>query len=547
MTDYLFERKTIRVVAMGAGFSGLNLAYGLQTEHKTTMDNPEGWIDFQIYEKNDGVGGTWLENTYPGVSCDLAAHAYVFDFELNPDWSHFYVEGKEILEYIRRTTRKYNLDKFVSFKSKVVDSTWDDHQGVWKLKIEKAGVVIEDYAHVFINGSGILNKWKWPDVPGLFDFKGTLLHSARWNHSVDFRNKNVLLIGNGSSAIQILPRIQMQAAKVYNLIRSPTWVVPFSSLEFTRGHNGNFKYSEKELEEFRNDPKLVADLRRAILDDFDDVTYCMIKKGPGVARIREDVLQIMAKRLNNDEKLLAQLVPRFDPGCRRPTPGIGYIEALQAPNVEVLISTIDKFTPSGVVLKLKSGEEVELDNIDIVICATGFDVSFNPFWPVKGENGISLKDQWSKITEVYLSIAAANMPNYFVFNGPNSPVGHGSVLAGTTAMTRYIYLWLDKISRERIKCVFPKQHVVRDLNNYYQEILKDSVWAEECSSWFKPEPTSKIIPALYPATMAHFWELLSSLRPEDFEIEYDDPKSRFMFFGSGRTKTEASRKNIYTE
>ncbi|KAJ4152243.1 hypothetical protein NW754_004038 [Fusarium falciforme] len=221
------------------------------------------FIDLAIYEKNTDVGGTWLENRYPGVACDVPAHIYTFSFEPNPDWSSFYASGPEIWNYIKRTTEKYNLDERVQFKSRVISSIWDDIAGKWKLKIEHNGHVIEDEADVLINGSGILDKWCWPDINGLDSFQGKKMHSAAWDTSLDWTDKRVAIIGNGSSAIQILPQMQPYAARIVNYIRTPTWISSNYLAEMTP-EGRNFQYTDDQKREFRENPEKLFELRRLI-------------------------------------------------------------------------------------------------------------------------------------------------------------------------------------------------------------------------------------------------------------------------------------------
>jgi len=253
-----YKPRRIRIVCVGAGYSGLMIAY--EVKYNKAL---EGFIDLAIYDKNEDVGGTWLENRYPGVACDVPAHVYTFPFEPNPDWSTFYASGSEIWSYIKRTSDKYGLAERIQLQSKVVQATWDEPSSKWRLKIRQDGEEKEDECDILINGTGFLNNWNWPDIEGLHDFKGELVHTANWNPSIDLAGKKVAVIGNGSSAVQVLPQLQKTAAQLTNYIRTPTWIFPNYAAELTK--NGtNFAFTEEEKKEFRDNPASFFKFRREI-------------------------------------------------------------------------------------------------------------------------------------------------------------------------------------------------------------------------------------------------------------------------------------------
>lgn len=547
--DVLFARKKLRVVCVGAGMSGLYMAHKLQVENRATTDYDNGWVDFQIYEKNPSVGGTWFENTYPGVACDVPAHVYVFSFESNPEWSQYFAGGGEIQKYVEKVTKKYDLDRHVQLSSKVIESTWDDEKSQWRLKIEQANpddgskTIINDTCDVLLNGSGILNKWKWPDIKGLHDFSGDLLHSAKWDHSVDLEGKKILLIGNGSSAIQILPEIQSKAEKVFNVIRNPTWIQPRSGIDL---RDENRSYNKQDIENYKNHPEELEKFQKMVLDDFDHFTYCMLKMGPGQRDIQDEYTQVMKDRLHNNPELIQKFIPSYETGCRRLTPGFGYLEALQKPNVEPMFTSIKEVNSQGVVVYDKNTKEERQLDVDVIIAATGFDVSFAPYWPIYGKNGTDLEKQWKDIPKAYLSVSVPNIPNYFIFNGPNFPASHGTIPLALAAETDYFYQWIDKISKEHIRQIEPKPEIVEQTWKFYQYRLKQSVFNADCTAWYKQtKEEGGNITAMYPGTMKHFEKLLEYIRPEDYNISYDHPDHIFYFFGSGRTAEEVSKPNLY--
>ncbi|KAH7490392.1 hypothetical protein FOMA001_g2358 [Fusarium oxysporum f. sp. matthiolae] len=240
-----FQPRKLKVVCIGAGFAGLMLSY----QHKHGDAPLENFMDLKIYGKNDDIGGTWLVNTYPGVACDVPAHIYTFPFEPNPSWSQFYASGPEIWTYIKKTSDKYKLHEPIILNSEVISSGWDDDTGKWRLEIQQAHSrdIVQEEADVVINATGFLSKWNWPTIVGLDKFKGKLVHTAAWDTSLDWSGKRVAIIGNGSSAVQVLPQMQPTAARVVNYARSPLWISGAFASEFTP-EGKNFTYTDEEIQ-----------------------------------------------------------------------------------------------------------------------------------------------------------------------------------------------------------------------------------------------------------------------------------------------------------
>ncbi|KAL6407714.1 uncharacterized protein AUP68_08736 [Ilyonectria robusta] len=527
----LFTEKKLRVVCVGAGFAGLMVAY--KWKHQFQMDS---FIDLAIYEKNADVGGTWLENQYPGVACDVPAHIYTFSFEPNPDWSSFYASGPEIWQYIKRTTKKYNLDERVHLNSKVLSTIWDDTKGKWIIQVESNGGIKHDEADILINGAGILNKWQWPDIKGLHSFRGNLLHSASWDTTTDWIGKRVAVIGNGSSAIQMVPKMQPDAAKIVNYVRSATWISANYAAEFTP-EGKNFQYTEDQKRNFRENPKELWKMRKDIEHGFNQFFYALLNDSPQQEAVQKAFTSNMEERLNYDPKLCASLIPSWKVGCRRLSPGEGYLEALQEPNASVEFGNIEQITEKGI----QVGGSVE--EFDIIVCATGFDVSFSPFWELQGKDGVRLADQWRETPEAYFGICAPNIPNYFIFNGPNCPVGHGSLLAVMEWTAEWVLKWCRKIATEDIKSVMVDSQATDDYNVYSQEFLKTTVWSSGCRSWYKNGKTNGKVTAMYAGSILHYKEMLESFRTEDFSFEYKGP-NRFRFMGNGLTNRETRGENL---
>ncbi|KAL5050819.1 hypothetical protein BDW71DRAFT_203538 [Aspergillus fruticulosus] len=515
--------RKLRVVCIGAGYAGLMLAYKWKNEPGLS-----DIIDLTIYEKNAGCRGHLAGEPVP-------AHIYTFSFEPNPDWSSFYATGKEIWEYIKRTTVKYNLDEQVKFNTTVASTIWDDAKGKWNIKVEKNnGTIQEDEADILVNGSGILNKWRWPEINGIQSFQGKLVHSAAWDETLDWTNKRVAIIGNGSSAIQILPQMQRTASKLVTYIRSATWIAANFAAEFTPGGK-NFRYTEEQKRKFRENPAELFRLRKTVEHGFNKQFLTFLRDSADQEAAYKGFKETMQKRLKNNPSLCEKLIPSWQVGCRRITPGDGYLEALQEPNVSVEFNPILEITETGI----RTSNSTE--EFDIIVCATGFDTTFSPSWKLAGKNGIRLADQWQDRPEAYFGICAANMPNYFIFNGPNCPVGHGSLLAAMETTADWVLRWCRKIAKEDIKSITVRSDAVSDYNAYTQEFhQKKTVWAGGCRSWYKSRGREDgSVTAMYAGSVLHYKEILQDLRPEDFQIEYRGP-NRFRFMGNGLTTREVT-------
>ncbi|KAH7141875.1 cyclohexanone monooxygenase [Dactylonectria macrodidyma] len=523
--------RRIRVVMVGAGASGLNLARHMDLH----MEN----FDLTIYEKNADVGGTWFENRYPGCACDIPSHNYQFTWEPNPEWSHYYSTWDEILEYFRGIAHKYELYKRIKLSHKLESAKWDEKAGVWNVECVNVatGEKVRDWGHILINGTGILNNWKWPDIAGLHSFKGDLFHSAMWDENHDVSGKTVAVVGTGSSGIQVVAAIQPTVKSLVTFIRSPTWI----TAGFAQSHAGpsgaNFAFTKEQKAEFREHPEIYRKYRKEIEGELNARFRFVIADSAEQKEAREYSMNEMRTKLN-DDKILDYLMPKdFAVGCRRPTPGNGYLEALTKDNVKVITNGIDEIVPNGV--KLKNGEIVKLDTL---ICATGFDLSFCPRFRLIGRNEEAIDEKWKDMPEAYLSVAVPGFPNYFMFLGPNAPVGHGSVLPIIEHSTKYIINMMKKIQSQNIKAVSPSAGAVADFNAHITEFMKRTAWATPCRSWFKKGTVDGPIVALHPGSRIHWFHMMQHVRYEDWEFEYFS-QNRFQYLGNGFSTKEGPDKD----
>ncbi|EXJ68959.1 uncharacterized protein A1O5_07891 [Cladophialophora psammophila CBS 110553] len=529
-----FTPRQLRVITVGAGFSGLMMAHKFQ--HR--FPEMDEMIDHTIFEKRSEVGGTWLVNTYPGVQCDVPSHIYAFPFDPNPEWSRFYSSGAEIQEYIVKTTKKWNLDRDIQLNSTVKKAVWEEARGQWCLTVEHGGKSRHEWADVLISGQGVLDTYQWPTIPGIEKFKGRRVHSADWDHSYDYSHKRIAVIGNGSSGVQIVPQMaKLPGTTVTNFCRGPSWIyyrVPPSQHLGKSGKTGNNPpYSEEEKRAFRENPEKMRNHRRDMIGRTNKAFRMFIKDSAMNKEAMELARAQMSERLGHDPRLCEMLIPKWSLGCRRITPGEGYLESFTLPNCDITQSPIVLITENAV-----HTADGKVHEVDVLVCATGFDVSFRPSYPTIGRDGVDLREKWADTPESYFSIAVASMPNYFTVLGPNAVAGHGSLLEAMNWNGDYFVRWLRKMAEEDIKSFVPKSAVVEQLNVYSDEIHKSLVWTAPCKSWYKRNQVNGRVTALFAGSGMLYKRLVGGeLRTEDFEIEYRST-NMFRFLGNGFTAFE---------
>ncbi|KIW90655.1 uncharacterized protein Z519_08438 [Cladophialophora bantiana CBS 173.52] len=536
--EYAYKKRKLRVATIGAGFSGLIFAHKIQHE----LPELQEFIDHVIFEANDDVGGTWKVNTYPGVQCDVPAHIYAFPFDPNPDWSKFYADGPEILEYVRRVVNKWNLRRDIQFNTRVIALNWLEDEGKWKIRVRKNdGEERDELADVLVSAQGFLSQWKWPDIPGLHTFKGHKVHSAGWDHSYDYTHKKIGVIGNGSSAIQILPQMaKLPGTQVVSFQRGATWIT--QSLGEALGEVGstfNPRYTKSDKRRFRNPEKHKA--YRKMLQHGMNKGFRLFRKGSVQnSKSTEVTVERMRAALNNNPELCDKLIPNWTLGCRRLTPGEGYLESFLLPTVSLEKSPIARITETGI--ETESGAQYDLD---VIVCATGFDVSHIPHYPVTGRNGMTLAEKWKDEPESYLSVACPDFPNYFIFTGPNATVGHGTLITSMTWTAEYIIKWLHKIAGEDIKSAAPRQEATDEFVTYGDEIHNTLTWTGACKSWYKKHRVDGRVTATWPGSALLYREvILREIRGEDWDIRYNSPNRWRGLLGNGftRLETEAEEK-----
>ncbi|KAF7557760.1 hypothetical protein G7Z17_g496 [Cylindrodendrum hubeiense] len=537
--------RKIRIIIIGAGASGLNVVRTLRNE----LTNYE----YVVYEKNPKVGGTWYENRYPGCKCDIPSHNYQFSWKPNHEWSSFFSSAEEIEAYLCRLCEDENMQDHLKTEHEVVGAHWNETSGRWNVTIKDlgTGLMFEDHCDFLLDAGGILKRplkshWKWPEIPGLRDFSGSLIHSANWAEEFNWTGKRVAVIGNGSSGVQIVPAIQKGAKQLVHFIREPTWIVPPRIQTLSMSKAGDIleeiefdeeeRFTSAQVERFKTDPKLYRTFVKAIEEQVNSNFFIVLKDSDGHKTATEAVTQYMRAALGYDETLIKALIPSFPLSCRRLTPGIGYLESLSQSNVRVVADSIAHITSSGLVTK--SGEIIE---VDAIICATGFDVSFCPRFPIIGRSG-NLQDIWTKaLPRSYMSCAVPSLPNYFMFLGPNAPIGHGSVFTIAELLAKYIVNIIRKCQTECIKAIVPSQAAVDELYEHTQAFMPRTAWAGSCTSWFKNGRETGPVTALHPGSRIHFFHMLERFRGEDWEYVHYTRHNRFSYLGNGLSTKELDK------
>ena len=444
-----------KVAILGAGFAGLCMGLKLQAK---------GEASFVILEKAGRVGGTWRENIYPGSGCDIPSHLYSYSFEPNPDWPEIFSAQPDILGYIEDVVEKHQLSRHLRFNSEVTSAAWDDGEALWRIGLADGSSVT---AETFVTAWGQLNRPKVPPIAGREDFAGVAFHSAEWDASADLTGKRVAVIGNGASAVQFVPEVAKVAGQLTLFQRSPNWIVP----------RMNRPYTAEEKARFRAEPGVMAKVRG---DIFEMAEARLEAKRAGTLPVEEVPIPLAHLHAQvADTDLRAKLTPDYEIGCKRVLISNDFYPALTRPNVELVTEAIERMTPRGVVDA--TGREHE---VDVVIYATGFETrSFVGDTGITGVGGLRLSDVWIDGPEAYLGLSVTGFPNLFMLYGPNTNLGHNSIIFMIEAQADYVLQALDAIGEAGPLSV--RQEVSDAYNADLQKALAVTPWAGTCTSWYK--------------------------------------------------------------
>jgi cation diffusion facilitator CzcD-associated flavoprotein CzcO len=447
-----------RVAILGAGFGGICMAIQLKKA---------GFHDFTLYEKAGAIGGTWRDNTYPGAACDVRSHLYSFSFELNPDWSRSYASQPEILHYLEHCVDKYGLRPHLRFHTELESARFDASRGVWRLRA-RGGQEME--ADIVVSAVGQLNRPHTPSLPGLESFSGTRFHSARWNHAHDLSGERVAVIGNGASAIQFVPEIAPRVGKLLVFQRSPTWLISKKDRAMTK--------LEKGL--FRRFPRLAALHRKSIHWEL-EARFFAFRQDSFLSKLFEQVARWHLRRQVSNPELRKALTPGFPIGCKRVLLSDDYYPALQRENVELVTHGIERIEGNRIVTR-----EGRTHEVDTLIFATGFEAtSFLAPIRFEGLGGRTLHEEWKDGAEAYLGLAVPGFPNFYMLYGPNTNLGHNSIISMIECQTRYIVQCLEAMRERELLWLDVKPEAMRAFNTELRHTLSETVWAANCGSWYK--------------------------------------------------------------
>ncbi|KIW12289.1 hypothetical protein PV08_09566 [Exophiala spinifera] len=533
----LDDSPTPRVSVIGAGLSGINAAILLPVKVPG--------IDLTIFEKNADVGGTWLENTYPGVRCDIPANVYQSTYTPNRKWSQEYAEGEEIREYWQATARKYNVYKYLKLRHKVHQAEWDSTDSQWKLLVEdlESGTTREERFDFLIAAIGIFNAWKLPDYPGRDEYEGHIRHTSNWDSTLDASGKTIAVIGNGASGIQVLPQLQKVARRIDHYARNPTWVLGSFGIE--ERSNDPVYFTEEQLKSFEDDATYYK-FRTELESGFYRSFFRVFGNTNAHQKAKKDITERMAKLLESRPELLKKVTPDFPPFCRRPTPGPGYLEALTQDNVEYISTPIQRFTKTGIV----TTDGVSRD-VDAIICATGANTDFAPAFPIIA-NGIDLNKAWKpsgsyKSPSSYFGLAAPYFPNLFFTLGPNSFGLSGTLNHSVETAVTYIAKVLRKMTSQGIKTIVPSKAATDDFMEYVDSFFATTVLSENCKSWYIGGIPGQRIHGPWPGSSHHVTQVRLDPRWEDYEYTYKSrQRNRYAYFGGGFTKNDLDKESDMT-
>ena len=482
--------QSVRIAILGAGMSGICMGIQLRKQ---------GIDDFVILEKAETVGGTWRENTYPGVACDVPSHVYSFSFELNPNWSHSYSSGREIWDYCERCVDKYDLRSKIRFRCKVTNVSFDGDR--WHVETEDGRHIT---ANVVVSGLGGLHLPNRADIDSIETFAGARFHTAQWDHSQNLTGKRVAIIGTGASAAQVLPEIAKDAADVTVFQRSAAWVFPRLAHDIPE--------SRRAL--FARMPWLMRLYRWALWLMMDVTGVLSLRRNSWFSgRLKQvglDHLQTSVK----DPDLRARLTPDYEPGCKRRCISDDYLSTFNRDNVHLVNERITNIEPGGI--RDATGA---LHTVDVIIEATGFrPFDITDYVDISGRDGRRLRDVWSNHVESFRTIMVPGFPNFFMLLGPNSATGHTSALIMIESQAKYVMRALDFMQRHELAYIDPDPDVVSRYNDRLQKDMRKMVFSGGCNAWYTDSSDRNF--TLWPYSALRFIGEQWNLKRDEFRVKH---------------------------
>ena len=478
----------LRVVVVGAGFSGLSVASRLREC---------GEEDFVVLERGEGVGGAWRDNTYPGVACDVPSHLYSLSFAPNPEWDRAFSPGGQIKGYLESVVRDRGLEPWISLREELLDAAWDNAAKAWRITTSERRL----NADVLVSCAGPLTEPVFPDVPGLNRFRGKTFHTSRWDNEHVLDGERVAVVGTGASAVQVVPQIQPRVGRLVVFQRTPGWVVS----------RPDRVISEKEKSVLRAFPQLVRLYRLGQFAVRDLVNYRMIRRNRLLGRLLERTSRRLLEKHVSDPELRAKLTPAYEIGCKRVLITNDFYPALAKPNVELIASAVREVREGSLVAE--DGTERE---VDAIIFATGFETSASPILSrIRGCDGRSIDEVWNGKPRFHRATTLAGFPNFFNLCSAGTGSGHGSMIWKAESQTVYVMDAL-RVMHKRSMSSFEVRPDAQDrYMRWVGEDLDSTVWARGgCRSWYLDDCGRPSL--MWPRTMWGFRRMLRRFDAEHY-------------------------------
>src|SRR5690348_3687147 len=479
----------VRVAIIGAGLGGIGAGIRLRGDGET---------DFVILERAGSVGGTWRDNTYPGCACDIPSHLYSFSFAPNPDWSHSFSRQPEISRYLEDVTDRYSLRRHLAFSTELIRADWAARDARWRLQTSRGELT----ADVLICAAGPLSEPSLPDVPGLADFSGEVFHSARWNHDLDLAGKRVAVVGTGASSVQIVPEIQPVVQRLVLFQRTPAWVVP----------RRDRTISEFEKRLYRQVPAVQRLARLGIYASRESLVGGFTKR-PAILKAAQRIALRNLARSIPDPGLRAKLTPDYIMGCKRILISSDFYPALREPNVQVVASGLAKV--DGNTLTAKDGTSCDADAI---ILATGFHAVDAPIADrIYRADGMSLAQSWAGDMRALRGTTIAGFPNLCMVIGPNTGLGHNSMIYMIESQLNYIIDYLDTLDRTGATAMDTRPGAQQRWCDDVERRMASTVWTTGgCVSWYLHAAGRN--PTLWPGSTIGFRRATRRVDPAEYEM-----------------------------
>jgi cation diffusion facilitator CzcD-associated flavoprotein CzcO len=474
----------VSVAIIGSGFSGIGLAVNLRRA---------GVEDFVVLERGAGVGGTWHYNTYPGCACDVPSNLYSFSFAPNPDWTRTYSRQPEIRAYLERVVDQFEVRSKLQLNTEVTEASWNEEARRWRLDTPAGEVT----AKVLVSGTGPLTEPRIPDLPGLSGFEGPTMHSARWDHSVDLRGLRVASIGTGASAIQYVPAIAPSVERLHVFQRTPPWVMPHSARPVTR--------VERLL--YRRLPFAQRAVRGAIYAARELLVLGFVKQPRGL-KLLERIAARHRERSLRDPELIAAATPDYALGCKRILPSNDWYPALRRSNVDLVTAGVREVRARSIVCT--DGRELE---VDAIVFGTGFHVVDMPIGRlVRGRGGVSLAEAWDGSPHAHMGCTVPGFPNLFVLLGPNTGLGHSSMVYMIESQIAYV---MDAL-RSGADVIEVRPEVEARFNAELRRRMRGTVWNSGCMSWYQDARGGN--PTLWPDWTWRFRRRAGRFDPSEYAL-----------------------------